>query len=71
VVRRLVERLPRYGQELRRCYEAGPCGYGLHWQLTELGCHCVVVTPALIPRRPEALEHDQPGREVDPIGSER
>jgi transposase len=35
VVRRLVERLRRDGQELRVCYEAGPCGYGLHRQLTE------------------------------------
>jgi Transposase len=52
VVRRLVERLRRGGQELRVWYEAGPCGYGLHRQLTELGCHCVVVAPALIPRRP-------------------
>jgi hypothetical protein len=52
VVRRLVERLRRGGQELRVCYEAGSCGYGLHRQLTELRCHCVVVAPALIPRRP-------------------
>ena len=52
MVRRLVERLRRDGRELRVCYEAGPCGYGLHRQLTELGCHCVVVAPALIPRRP-------------------
>ena len=35
VVRRLVERLRRGGQELRVCYEAGPCGCGLHRQLTE------------------------------------
>jgi transposase len=52
VVRRLVERLRRGGQELRVCYEAGPCGYGLHRQLTDLRCPCVVVAPALIPRRP-------------------
>jgi transposase len=26
--------------------------YGLHRQLTDLGCHCIVVAPALIPRRP-------------------
>ena len=52
MVRRLVERLRRGGHELRVCYEAGPCGYGLHRQLTDLDCHCVVVAPALIPRRP-------------------
>ena len=31
------------------CYEAGPCGYGLHRQLTELGYDCIVVAPSLIP----------------------
>jgi transposase len=52
VVRQLVKRLRRKGQELHLCYEAGPCGYGLQRQLTELGCDCMVVAPALIPRRP-------------------
>ena len=33
------------------CYEAGPCGYVLYHQLTELGKACVVVAPSLIPRR--------------------
>jgi transposase len=30
VVRKVVERLERPGRQLRFCYEAGPCGYGLH-----------------------------------------
>jgi transposase len=25
---------------LRVCYEAGPCGYVLYWQLTRLSVHC-------------------------------
>jgi transposase len=29
-----------------------PVRYGLQRQLTDLGCHCVVVPPAPIPRRP-------------------
>lgn len=37
--------------ELRVCYEAGPCGYVLYWQLKELGCECMVVAPTLIPMR--------------------
>jgi transposase len=37
---------------LRVCYEAGPCGYGLHRQLTELGIDCAVVAPSLVPTRP-------------------
>lgn len=37
---------------LRCCYEAGPCGYVLHRQLTELGADCVVVAPSLVPTKP-------------------
>lgn len=36
-------------QKLRVCYEAGPTGYVLYWQLTALGIHCDVVAPTLIP----------------------
>lgn len=35
--------------ELRVCYEAGPCGYVVYWQLTKLGIACEVVAPTLIP----------------------
>ena len=38
-VRKLVEKLGVSGSRLRFCYEAGPCGYGLHRQLVEMGCH--------------------------------
>jgi transposase len=34
---------------LRCCYEAGPTGYGLYWQLIGLGAHCDVVAPTLVP----------------------
>ncbi len=37
--------------DLSLCYEAGPCGYGLHRLLLKLGHECAVVSPALIPRR--------------------
>ena len=36
-------------RELSFCYEAGPCGYGLHRQLVEMGHDCIVVAPSLIP----------------------
>src|SRR5262249_30060959 len=48
-VRKVVERLKRPGRQLRFCYEAGPCGYGLHRFLTALGHACAVVAPSLIP----------------------
>jgi transposase len=47
-VRRLVKRLGPVNR-LRVCYEAGPHGYGLYWQLTKLGVHCDVVAPTLVP----------------------
>lgn len=47
-VRRLVGKLGK-PQQLRVCYEAGPTGYVLYWQLSELGVHCDVVAPTLVP----------------------
>jgi transposase len=51
-VARLAKKLAAAHGKLRFCYEAGPCGYGLHRQLTALGHDCVVAAPSLIPRRP-------------------
>jgi len=48
-IAKLVERLSKGGRRLSLCYEAGPCGYGLYRQLTELGHDCIVVAPSLIP----------------------
>ena len=36
--------------DLRVCYEAGPTGYVLYWQLTRLGVHCDVIAPSLVPK---------------------
>jgi transposase InsO family protein len=50
-VAKLVRKLgPR--EHLRVCYEAGPCGYVLYWQLTKLGVPCDVVAPTLVPTKP-------------------
>ena len=51
-VKALVAKLGRGSHELRFCYEAGPCGYGIHRQLSTTGHGCVVVAPSLIPRKP-------------------
>ncbi len=48
---KLVGRLGRHGQRLHFCYEAGPCGYGLHRLLSGLGQDCTVVAPSLIPKK--------------------
>ena len=33
-------------------YEAGPCGYALYRQITQMDRRCAVVAPGLIPKRP-------------------
>ena len=47
-VRKMVQKLGPV-HELRACYEAGPTGYVLYWQLTALGVSCEVVAPTLVP----------------------
>ena len=49
---KLVRRLRKEGAKLSFCYEAGPCGYGLHRQLKDLHLDCQVVAPSLIPKKP-------------------
>ena len=53
-VEKLIERLNRdyAGEVLLFCYEAGPCGYGLHRQILESGHDCHVVAPSKIPTKP-------------------
>ena len=47
-IRKLVKRLEPVST-LRVCYEAGPTGYALYWQLTGMGVKCEVVAPTLVP----------------------
>src|SRR6516225_4358776 len=48
---KLAARLSKGGRGLSFCYEAGPCGYGLHRLLSGRGHDCVVVAPSLIPMK--------------------
>ena len=50
-VRQLIERLAETHGRLNVCYEAGPCGYGLHRQIIALGHGCTVAAPSLVPVR--------------------
>ena len=47
-VGRVIRKLGK-PEQLRVCYEAGPTGYVLYWQLSELGVKCEVVAPTLVP----------------------
>ena len=51
-ISKLCDRLRRPGKPLAFCYEAGPCGYVVHRQLTSLGHRCDVAAPSLIPTKP-------------------
>src|SRR4030067_3302898 len=50
-VDKLVKQQRKGGADLSFCYEAGPCGYGIHRQLTDLGWDCQVAAPSLIPKK--------------------
>jgi transposase len=49
-IRKMIHKLGR-PQDLRVCYEAGPTGYVLYWQLTQLGVACEVIAPSLVPSK--------------------
>jgi transposase len=49
-VRKLIGKLGP-AKEIRACYEAGPTGYVLYWQLTQLGVGCEVIAPSLVPTK--------------------
>jgi len=51
-IRKLVKKLGKAHGTLHFCYEAGPCGYGIHRQLTEMGHDCDLVAPSKTPARP-------------------
>src|SRR5271170_8434513 len=48
LIRKLVKKLGSV-DKLRACYEAGPTGYVVYWQLSELGVKCEVIAPTLVP----------------------
>jgi transposase len=49
-IRKLVKKLGS-AEQLKACYEAGPTGYVLYWQLAELGVACEVIAPTLVPMK--------------------
>ena len=60
-IRKLVKKLGP-ADALRACYEAGPTGYVIYWQLTTVGVHCEVVAPTLVPTSAAArISRSPPG----------
>ena len=50
-IRKFIKKLGP-AEQLRACYEAGPTGFVLYWQLAQLGVECAVVAPTLVPKKP-------------------
>ena len=50
-IERTLKKLGKRYDRLHVCFEAGPTGYGLCRQVRDLGHDCMVVAPALIPKR--------------------
>jgi len=78
-IRKLVRKLRQGGRELAVCYEAGPTGYALYWELESLKVPCVVIAPSLVPvragdrvktdrRDAEKLAHLYRAGELTPVG---
>ncbi len=51
-IRKLVGKLSQEkGSQIQACYEVGPTGYVLYWQLTQLGIACEVIASSLVPKK--------------------
>lgn len=50
-ITKLLKKVAGSKEDTAFCYEAGPCGYGIYRQITELGYRCDAVAPSLIPKK--------------------
>jgi transposase len=50
-IRKKIRKLQAKYKRIEACYEAGPCGYTLYWQLLSMGVSCEVIAPTLIPKK--------------------
>ena len=50
-IEQVIKKMATRYDRLHVCFEAGPTGYGLCRQIRDLGHDCMVVAPALIPKR--------------------
>jgi len=50
-ISKLMKKLQKEHKNISVCYEAGPCGYTVYWQLVVMGVSCDVIAPTLIPTK--------------------
>src|SRR3989442_7931905 len=62
---KVVRALRAPDRRLHFVYEAGPCGVGIHGQLTARGEDCVGVSPSMIPKRSgDRVKTDRRARQI-------
>lgn len=66
---KMVSKQRSRGRELVFVYEAGPCGFWIYREITALGQACMVVSPALVPKR--AGDHVKTDRRDDAVIAQR
>lgn len=62
-----INRHVQGGAKVHSCYEAGPCGYGLHRKLLAMGVNNYVVAPQRLDRSGSRIKTDQ--RDAAELGS--
>ena len=60
---KMVRKQRSKGEELVFVYEAGPCGFWIYREISSLGQACMVVSPALVPRRAGDSGEDRSSRQ--------
>src|SRR5260370_35215792 len=65
-IRKMIKKLGP-AEKLRACYEAGPTGYVVYWQLAGLGIQCEGVVPRRVPRQPGDRGKSDPGAAEDVV----
>lgn len=60
-IAKLARKLLAKHKSVEFAYEAGPCGYGVYRQLTDLGLDCRIVAPSHTPVRPGNRQKNERG----------
>lgn len=52
-IRKMVNKIKNQAPgKVEFCYEAGVCGFTLKRRIEQFDCHCIVIAPSLVPRKP-------------------
>ena len=52
-IKKMVNKIKKQAPgKIKFCYEAGVCGFTLKRRIEQFDCHCSVIAPSLVPRKP-------------------